>query len=372
MNPKVGTINPATPPWDTLLEAARWAPSPHNTQPWRLAPIDDHRADLFLDRARALPDEDTTGAFLLCAMGIFTEALSIAAAEHHMRLHVVPRAVTGTHISGPTRGTEPLVAIASLTLEHDNTVTNPFTTQDLIERRTSRLSPDPRPIAESVLNSLAAQATADGLRFGWVSDPAQVARLVELNFSAVFHDLNHPPYRREFASWLRYSARQEHQTSDGLSARCMNIPAHELRAMNRFPDLFRWRPTRPLMRALYRRRLGAFVQMGYLAAPFFDRGTDIDLAFEIGRAFLRFWLSAHRAGIGIHPFGNLVTNADAYAEVRRMLANDAVWIVFRFGQTATPPRSLRLPKEALLCERCSTDSSSPLSSRASRSSGSPS
>ncbi|WP_133791642.1 nitroreductase family protein [Kribbella sp. VKM Ac-2571] len=45
---------------DVLLGAAVAAPSTHNTQPWRFE-VQGDTVDVFLDRSRALPAEDSTG-----------------------------------------------------------------------------------------------------------------------------------------------------------------------------------------------------------------------------------------------------------------------------------------------------------------------
>src|SRR5205823_1107899 len=63
------------------LETAVFTPSPHNTQPWRGRIHDARRATLFMERARTLPDEDVTGHFLRCAMGMFLESLKVASAN---------------------------------------------------------------------------------------------------------------------------------------------------------------------------------------------------------------------------------------------------------------------------------------------------
>src|SRR6185369_16461406 len=72
--------------WRTLLETARYSPSPHNVQPWRLRVLSDDTADLLIEKHRTLPKEDTTGSFIILSMGIFIEALSIVAANSSFKL----------------------------------------------------------------------------------------------------------------------------------------------------------------------------------------------------------------------------------------------------------------------------------------------
>jgi len=75
-------------PWRSLFEVARYAPSPHNVQPWKLTILDAQRADLYVDRARTLPAEDKTGSFIISAMAMFAEGLRMVAMNHGCHLKV--------------------------------------------------------------------------------------------------------------------------------------------------------------------------------------------------------------------------------------------------------------------------------------------
>jgi len=72
--------------WKTLLETARYAPSPHNVQPWRLRILSDDTADLLIEKRRTLPKEDPTGSFIILSMGLFIEALTVVAANSSFKL----------------------------------------------------------------------------------------------------------------------------------------------------------------------------------------------------------------------------------------------------------------------------------------------
>jgi hypothetical protein len=74
--------------WRRLLEYARWAPSPHNIQPWQLRPVDDREAELRYVPDRLLPDTDPSGVFGVCGLGIFVEHLAIAARAEQLDLEV--------------------------------------------------------------------------------------------------------------------------------------------------------------------------------------------------------------------------------------------------------------------------------------------
>jgi hypothetical protein len=65
--------------WREILDDARWAPSPHNTQPWLVRLLSPEAAELYAPRERLLPVEDPEGRFQTAAQGIFLEALDVAA-----------------------------------------------------------------------------------------------------------------------------------------------------------------------------------------------------------------------------------------------------------------------------------------------------
>jgi len=54
--------------WEELAEYARWTPSPHTVQPWRLRVRSEAEADLFYVPERLLPAEDPLGRFLMVAL----------------------------------------------------------------------------------------------------------------------------------------------------------------------------------------------------------------------------------------------------------------------------------------------------------------
>ena len=61
-----------------ILEMARFAPSVHNTQPWKVS-WSDTSVTVSLDPEHLLSDGDPTGRETIISLGIFTEAIVIAA-----------------------------------------------------------------------------------------------------------------------------------------------------------------------------------------------------------------------------------------------------------------------------------------------------
>src|ERR1700759_4183727 len=113
-------------PWEKILQVALRTPSPHNTQPWRVKTRGELRATLFMEAARMLPDEDLTGQFLRCAMGLFLETLRLASANAGFVLHA--------KLCEPSAGT-PFIPFAELELEKGSEP-SPFPDELLLSRKT--------------------------------------------------------------------------------------------------------------------------------------------------------------------------------------------------------------------------------------------
>jgi nitroreductase len=69
---------------EAILELARFAPSVHNTQPWMVT-LHDKTITVSIDPAHKLQDGDPTGRETIISLGIFAEALQIAAAYQGFR-----------------------------------------------------------------------------------------------------------------------------------------------------------------------------------------------------------------------------------------------------------------------------------------------
>src|ERR1700722_3110691 len=148
--------------WDPIIQTALRTPSPHNTQPWRLRIQDDRHAALFMEKARTLPDEDTTGHFLRCAMGMFLEALRIISANAGLALCY---ALIDEDVPGP------FVRFAELELKG---FAEPSQYPDSLfqTRKTSRLPSNGRRIEPTLTALLQPIGALYGHRYCKLDDPA--------------------------------------------------------------------------------------------------------------------------------------------------------------------------------------------------------
>src|SRR4030095_11921054 len=74
--------------WLEIGRHAQRAPSPHNTQPFRLKIVGDHEAEVIFLPRRGLYVADPLGRFTWLTAGVFMEICSIAAHSLGFELHV--------------------------------------------------------------------------------------------------------------------------------------------------------------------------------------------------------------------------------------------------------------------------------------------
>lgn len=333
--------------WRRVLESAARAPSPHNVQPWRFRVVDEARAQLFIETRRTLPNEDVRGSFIILTMGILAETLAIAAAHegHSIRVEPVTDLAAFSSERIAARG-ERLLHFADLTLALDAAARPEFPLELLHRRRTSRLHYLDQPVPEEHARALAAMAAAAGHRFVHTHDEARIERILALNVNAVFEDLDHPPYRDEMRSWLRYGETESTAHADGLDARCMNVHPVELWTAFHLSPLLKLPLTRPWFMRRYRAQIGPVATFGFLAGAFWDPHD----AYPTGRFLMRFWLEITRLGYCLHPYGNLVTNRPTSARMEALAGTNDVWLAFKIGRSPEPPPSRRLALEDLLVD----------------------
>ena len=325
--------------WPELVEIARWAPSPHNIQPWLVRPLDDARAELLYDPARLLPDTDPTGRFTTVGFGIFVETLAVAARAHG---HDVVADGGVPILNAAAREPRRFFPLRLVTFTGDE----PLDPRLVLERRTSRVPYDGRAVAPATLDELRRVAASYGHDFEFSSDAALVDFVLGLNRDTLFHDLTDPVARREVGQWLRFSADEAERRADGFSPDALGYPGWLLRAFFHARGVFELPGLRQLTRGLYFRTMRGTRTIGWLAGEF----EEPEHWFRAGRMLARLWLTMTRDGVVLHPFGSIITNVDANARLqdRIRVPRGTLWLVVRMGYSAEPPRSHRLAAREVL------------------------
>jgi len=322
------------------LEAARLAPSAHNSQPARFG-VDGETVRVGWDPRRLLPAGDPYGHYLFTGLGASAESLVLGAAGAGRRTQM-------TEADHPTEH-----EAASIVLS-----TDPADPADaelagaLGGRQTTRLPFQPDSVAADHLDALVAEAEVLGCRLTAVDGVRAMNRFARLVGEGTAHNFADPEVYEEFFSWLRLGRSHPNHARDGLSASALQLgklltvaaPVGMTPAAMR---LFGRARLLGLMAGTQRRLARAAPAACLLIAPSGDLGGR----FTGGRAMLRVWARASARNLKVHP----MTAPMDHAETRRALAElfgvaaDAPMVVsFRLGYGPVAPRSPRLALAELL------------------------
>src|SRR5437868_14071758 len=74
--------------WSPIVDLARWSPSVHNTQAWKIRPLSESDAELRYEPRRLLALTDADGRFWTIGLGVFVTCLEVAAASRGLGLEV--------------------------------------------------------------------------------------------------------------------------------------------------------------------------------------------------------------------------------------------------------------------------------------------
>lgn len=327
-------------PWFPILDYARFCPSPHNIQPWKLKLTSALEAELHFDTNRLLPVADKNHRFMTIGMGLFIETMSIAAAGFGYELR---SAYTGNSLSH--------TAISTLFAKLSLVKTNPailFDKELIKRRRTSRLHYKPRKIDVSILEKLKAIANGFGHTANFSDDEQQVKSTIELNRDTLFHDLNDTGIREELKKWLRYSKEEAEQYKDGLWSHCMQFPGKLMRNFFNHPGFYNHGIVKKVLDRYYTKSMKGTQHIAWIQGP----TESPEEQLSTGRMLLRFWLEMTRNNVCMHPFGSVITNTEAHPKLASILHLENgignAWLLMRIGYSDEAPASYRLTNNEIL------------------------
>jgi hypothetical protein len=208
-------------------------------------------------------------------------------------------------------------------------------------------------VPATVQAELRAEAERWGCRLHIVKDQARIQSLARLARQATANQFADDAVQGELWRWLRLDPRSPAYTRDGLTADCLNLRGASLAVARLTMPPARMRL---LARVGLHRLLALDTQLlvrqsttiCLLTVPATDRATLVNA----GRALLRLWLQAARAGLTTHPVSALL---DCPATVAPTLAivgcdpqDEHPANIFRLGATPPAPRAPRLPAHELI------------------------
>jgi hypothetical protein len=330
--------------WNELLDYARCAPSPHNTQPCRLKIISQAQAELYFVRERGLRTGDPKGRFTFLTFGIFVEILRIAASHKGYTLHY-------EYTKAPLYQTEEEQQfIAKLSLIEG---AEPDSLElDLIKkRRTSRLPYDNTEVAPEVIAELQAEASLFNNNIHTRRDNDSIRYVIELNRDSLFYDLEHEEYRKELREWLRYTHEEALKKKDGLAAETMHISGKLLHSFMFHHRIYTAPFIKQIVQRIYMSTMKGISTVAWIQGPYKNQDDWI----RTGHLMIRLWLIITKHGLYWQPYGSIITNDEARVSMINKFnikderdGENMVWLLLRMGHSAPPPEAERLSFEELL------------------------
>jgi hypothetical protein len=336
--------------WLEIARHAHRAPSPHNTQPYRLKIVNDREAEVIFLPRRGLYVADPLGRFTWLTAGVFVEICSIAAHALGFELDVS----FDYSPMYPNGDVETPQTIACLRLVPASGPVSDLDAELILKRQTSRLPYDGTACPPEAIAELQAEASRLGHAFETRVDAEAIRWVVELNKQALFHDLDDDRQRTELTKWLRFSEREEELLRDGLSARCMTFNGPLLRNFFMNHKFWTMPGVRNIVGAVYGSTMKGIGTIGWLRGCYV---TSEDWVMA-GKVMIRLWLILTRHGFYWHPYGSVITSEKARLNMIEYLnlpdetgGENMVWLLLRLGRSAPPPLSKRLPfEEIVLCD----------------------
>ncbi|HKJ08198.1 MAG TPA: ThiF family adenylyltransferase [Gammaproteobacteria bacterium] len=348
---------------EKVLEAARWAPSGDNAQPWRFEITGEHTFVVHGHDTRDHCVYDLQGHASQLALGALLETARIAASTHGLAMEVERR--TDTPVEGPT---------FDVRLVPDGDATPdplaPYVRVRTVQRRAMQL----RRLSARERAALEA-AVGDGYAVKWMESFGERLAATRLIFRNAGLRLTLPeayPVHRDIIEWgVRFSEDRMPAAAIGLDPMTLKLTRWAMARRKRIEFLNRYLGGTLLPR-LQLELVPGLACAGHFLLLGPERPAGVDDFVAAGGAMQRFWLTAAQLGLQLQPemtplifdeyvrdevrFSadpSMIDRARAVAAQLRSLVGeaDAERAVFmgRIGAGAAPKaRSVRLPLKALL------------------------
>ncbi len=328
--------------WLELLDYARWSPSPHNVQPWKIKIISPVEAHLYYDPSRVPIVVDNTSAFTIVGMAMFIECMRITALAKGYVIDAI-------HDKEPRLNPEgkELRFFAKLHLRQTDKKKD-LDPQLIKERRTSRLQYDGKKVSPVIINKLSAIAAEYGHTFTCTADNNLVHDIVNLNNETELKRADEKPTMNEMSRWIRTTDKEAEEKKDGLWYRCLDVSGKMLHNFIYHHQRFRSGWKRMLTKKMLDKSMHGTANMAWITGPFRNRNDWV----QAGAMLQRMWLTMTANNIYMHPLGTVVTTSYAKEELlKRISYNESkgeLWFLIRIGHSNEPQKSYRLDVKDIL------------------------
>ncbi|MBI2285817.1 hypothetical protein HYU82_03265 [Candidatus Saccharibacteria bacterium] len=169
-----------------IIDIARYAPSVHNSQPWKVK-FEDKSIIVGIDHAHVPQQSDPTGRQTYISLGIFCEAIAVAARANGLLVTSV----------GLVQDRATLKVIekksSSLDLRQINY---------LRQRCTDRSVYRPINVTKPMIKKIEESYAAEGVHIKVVADKKMIGRAAEFTAKGIALALTNPEFRRELSRYL--------------------------------------------------------------------------------------------------------------------------------------------------------------------------
>ncbi|MGH7158105.1 MAG: hypothetical protein ACREGD_03480 [Candidatus Saccharimonadales bacterium] len=294
-----------------ILEIARYAPSVHNTQPWRVHQ-DGELLRITIDHRYKLQSGDPTGRETTISLGIFVEAICGAAYDNDMSIKKV------TFNGG--------AAVVRFGQYKHGDQARKFST--LLKARCTDRSLFKRVnLSEDILESIRRVPYADKTNIYVVTNRKTIETTAVLTSKAIRVALSSPSFRSELADYLKLpwsSARR------GISVLSLGLPA----LLGVFePILMRLGWGLNLESNAERRRWQSASAVVFVTA----QGDMPNFWFNTGRTYLRVCLEIERLGLSQATSAAIVEASNYHDDIETLIGTrDRILATIRIGEGTRP------------------------------------
>ena len=322
------------------LEAARLAPSAHNTQPWRFRK-ENGLVRIGWDPHRELPAGDPRSRYLLTGLGAATESMALGAAQVGLSAEVSfalspsAREVATLDFS-PGLGSSTDLALAKA----------------IPRRQTTRLPFYNDPIPIGVVDELMHEGEINGCSLAVITGRSKVRRLARNLVEGTRRNFEELKVYKEFFGWLRLNHNDPRYQQDGLTLESLSLgfPSSMIAPWILPPtSLAVLKAVR--LHFLLARTQGRLADQSPAICLLVAKSHTLHDLFLGGRTMLRVWLAATNLGLRVHPITAMMDHDETRIDLADLfgISQDSSMVVcFRVGFGPISPRSPRLPVKELV------------------------
>jgi hypothetical protein len=293
---------------EAIVDIARFAPSVHNTQPW-VVTISDISIVVSIDPAHRLHDGDPTGRETIISLGIFAEAICLAAATCGLRADSVEL--------------KDELCVISFGQAHSG---DTAAVELLKQRCTDRSVYKPLTIPSAVLDTISQSRQHAGISITTATDTAMIAAVAQLTGQGIQLALSNPDFREELSQYLVTPGSHQQR---GIATRSLYIP-RLLQYIE--PWLLKTGLTNQPEVRLEKQRWESASGLVFIC-------SDGDLHedwFQVGRSYLAVSLAIEKAGLSQATSAAIVEASDFHEDIEKLLGTtQRIQAILRVGQGKT-------------------------------------